>query len=176
MLLHFDQLILLYIAINHEDNIASKNEDRAIDAGKLLQIFHNFLSTLFSILITDLHLGGPTRQFFSSIWTNLESLCLSYGSSDSPIEIKLFHTEKAGLVPTSNDSIEYTIERIVRRSRKSYDYETILNRVKKYYKVVGIILFRAIICGIPIASHVLPSLYRNGKATHSIFPSIISHN
>ena len=171
-----DQLILLYNAINHEDKITSKNEDRAIDAGKLLQISHNFLSILFSILIIDMHLGGPTRQFFSSVWTNLESLCLSYGSTNSPIKIKLFKTEKAGLVPTSNDFIQNQIKLIVRRSRKSYDYESILNRVKKYYKVVGIILFRAIICGIPIASHVLPSLYRNGKAKLSKFVQTLEKN
>jgi len=96
-------------------------------------------------------------------------LCLSYGSSDSLIEIKLFQTEKAGLIPTPDDLIDYQISRIINNSMKSYDYETILNRVKKYYKVVGIILFRAIICAIPIASHVMPTFYRNGKATLSIF-------
>jgi len=90
--------------------------------------------------------------------------------------MKLFQAEKAGLVPTSNDFIHNQISSIINNSMNSYDYETILNRVKKYYKVVGIILLRAIICEISIASHILPSLYRNGKSTHSIFPSIISHN
>jgi len=141
LLLHFDQLILLYIAINHEDNIASKNEDRAIDAGKLLQIFHNFLSILFSILITDLHLGGPTKQFFSSIWTNLENLCLSYGSTNSPFKIKLFKTEKAGLVPTSNDFIQNQINLIVNGTKKSYDSETILNRVKNIIRLLELFFF-----------------------------------
>jgi len=39
LLLYFDQLNLLYKAINHKDNAISKNEDRAIDDGKFLQIF-----------------------------------------------------------------------------------------------------------------------------------------
>lgn len=64
------------------------------------------------------------------------------------MKINLFKTEKSGLVPTTNNFIESRIQRIIKASKKKYNHEAILARVKLYYKVVGIIFLGSNLFGL----------------------------
>jgi len=112
------------------------------------------------------NVGGPARDFFSKIWKNLELLSLHYqGKNRCCInhtnKINLFSLSEYGLVPTDDDKIQDSIYRIIKYG--NYRYDSILDRVKKYYKAVGIMLFFCVIHQIPVASHVMPNFYRNGE-------------
>ena len=87
-------------------------------------------------------------------------------NSDLCIEIKLFVPSKYGLLPTSNDVLAQKIEQIINIQKKYTfimdDGKKIMDRISKYYRAVGILLFRAISLGNLIPHHVLSILYQNG--------------
>ena len=127
------------------------------------------------------------------MWKNLEHLSLTYKKwivieneeatkeeFDKDVDIKLFTTSNAGLVPTADDYLASKIDEVttLRKYKKrngnlipgtiiNDDKEgkkgIILKRVEMYYRAVGIILFRAISSGNPIAHYVMPRFYQNGK-------------
>ena len=101
------------------------------------------------------------------------------------MKINIFEMTKEGIVPFPNNFLTNQIAPMVNHTDdKETMKNNILKRIKSYYWVVGIIMFRAIVDGISILEFVVPSFYRNGWSIFGlyfdvmtyrfIFPSMIS--
>lgn len=110
--------------------------------------------------------GGPTREFFSLIWKHLEHLHVSVKSHVNSIEnyeIDLFSSTPGGLIPNDDSYLMAKVDLAIKKTKTHENQAEIQDRIERYYRVVGIILYRAIASGNLIAHFVMPSFYRNGK-------------
>ena len=109
--------------------------------------------------------GGPTREFFTLVWKNLGNLSVlvkSKTKKNEPYKINLFDSTPGGLTPLPDDFLEDRVKRAIDETHTNETLACIMDRIKNYYRAVGIILFRAITSGNIIAHYVMPNFYRNG--------------
>ena len=112
----------------------------------------------------DYYGGGPTRQFLSQLWGQLERLAVSHYNKrrKEHHDIKLFELYSGGIWPEPNLNIEEGVKQAT--DGESIDIIAALNeRIDRYYNVIGIMLFCSIVGKHSISSKVMGRFMRNGK-------------
>jgi hypothetical protein len=100
--------------------------------------------------------GGPSQQFFSDVWKQLDGVKVN--------AVKLFTSGPGGLVPVDDESLEYKL-----KHNKSD-----LERVRAYFHCIGVFLCHCLHLSktnfgpIKIPEHVLPPLYQQCKCSFAI--------
>ena len=116
--------------------------------------------------------GGPTREFFTLVWKNLEHLSVLVKSKTKQAEnykIYLFESTPGGLTPMTDEFLKDRVDITIKSTHTNETRACIMDRIKNYYRVVGIILFRAITSGNIVSHYVMPNFYRNGTLVVVIF-------
>jgi len=106
--------------------------------------------------------GGPTRQFLSQFWGQIELLAVPHTSKtlNKQHQIQLFSLHSGGLCPELNLNLEDGVRNATKR--KTEDIVAALNkRIDQYYRMVGLILFRSIVGNYSISSKVMGRFMRN---------------
>ena len=69
----------------------------------------------------------------------------------------------------TNSFLMARVDLAIKRTHKNETKVCIMDRIKNFYRVVGIILFRAITSGHLISHHIMPNFYQNGTLFVVIF-------
>ena len=104
--------------------------------------------------------GGPTREFFTQIWKNMEFLKIKYKNKENQTKFfKLFETSEAGPLPAKDELFEELGE------KHSEEVRTFVEeKARKYYRALGRIMFRVIVSGHTFPVEAMPTFFRNGES------------
>jgi hypothetical protein len=104
--------------------------------------------------------GGPTRQFFNEVNTQLGDLSVSIQMTKN---VKLFESTPGGLLPLTDDMIKS------KTAMAGEEQEAVVDQIKCYYRAVGRLMAHCIFQidnahgQLPILQHALPSFYKQGE-------------
>ena len=108
--------------------------------------------------------GGPTRQFLSQLWGQIDLLAVPHKNMRRKTDhkIKLFRQFSGGICPEMNLNLEDKVKEAT--DGEGVDIIAALNeRINRYYNVIGIMLFCSIVGKHSISSKVMGRFMRNGK-------------
>jgi hypothetical protein len=105
--------------------------------------------------------GGPTAQFISSFWKQVENLTITIDVKGAQRDVPLFEANEGGLVPYQDDFFT--------EGGSDDEKENNLAVARKWYRAVGRVMIHSIIGSkdkdsqkhFPIPSHVIPKLFRS---------------
>jgi len=105
--------------------------------------------------------GGPTRQFLTDVFKQLDILCIKVGEG----EVELFENTPGGVQVQTDDPLNSKIQALLKRSSDTHEdtVENAIKRAKDYVRAIGRIILHAIVHKQTLPSNAIPAFFMNGK-------------
>ena len=107
--------------------------------------------------------GGPTRQFLTDLFKQLDTLSVKAGEK----KVKLFQNTEYGLVPIDDDNLNYKIKRGIKAlpkdKRGQISPEEIIKRAKVYARAIGRIMLHSICHMQTMPSNAIAAFFMRGE-------------